>query len=76
MHAAVEHLKQGLHRGEADAGEALCQSVGTQQHDRAGHILREGSADAAGIGYDQVILQLVQILLGDRHIDKFTEACA
>ena len=74
MDAAVEHLQQGFHGGQADAGEALGQGVGPQQHDGPGHVLLKGIAHAAGVGDDQVVLELVQLGLGDGHVDELAKA--
>ena len=76
MYALVQHLNHRLHGGQPDTGEALGQGVDPQKHNRPGHILREGVAHAAGIGHDQVVLQLVQVLLRDGHVDKLAKAGA
>ena len=72
--AAVEQRDQALERLEPDAGVALGEHVGAQQHQRARLGLLERRADARGVRAHQVHLQLAQAVVGDADLGEAAEA--
>ena len=73
-HALVEHVQQALDELPADAGVALDQSVGPQEHHGPDHFLREGVAHGHAVAQDQVLLELGALLMAHVHLGEFAEA--
>ena len=65
MDPFIDHIHQGLQGGQPDAGIAFHQGVGPDGHGSPGHFPAERFAIAAGMGTDQVFLELGTVFFGD-----------
>src|SRR5882724_8063935 len=75
MNSGVEHCAKRFYRAWPDAAESFCQSICTKKHDGASFGFTERFANSAGMGANQIYLELANLFGGDADTGKFAETC-
>ena len=74
MDIFVEHIHQPLNGDELRAGVAVRQGLRLEQQHQFYNLRTHLFTGSAGMGHDQVVLELAQVLLGNGYIIEGTEA--
>src|SRR5450432_3748624 len=74
MDLDVEHCAESVDDVWADSAESFGEGVGAEDHDGAGFGLAKGIADTAGVGADEIYLELRDLFCRDADGSEFAEA--
>ena len=75
MDPFIDHIHQGLQGGQADTGIPFHQGIGPDGHSGPGHFPAERFPIPAGMGTDQVFLELGTIFFGNMDPAQRAEPC-
>ena len=75
MNPGVKHRAKRFYCAWPHTAEPFCESICAKKHDRASFGFAERFANSAGMGANQIYLELANLFRGDADAGKFAETC-